>query len=133
VLADELIPAAIADVDCPEDADLAPESVFLCAADVEGSFYEIQVTIIDAQGRFKHERRHAVLNVVNTENALSADITTALGFRVATDCGDNEYLVVSVHNTFVCDIAREDGDAQRSIEVEVENALGAITWSLLDS
>ena len=54
-LADELTPISVSDVDCPEDAELTPESVFMCGAVVEGSHYEVQVTIIDAQGRFTYE------------------------------------------------------------------------------
>ncbi len=129
-VADELTPIEISGVDCPEDASMEPESVFLCGAEVESSYYEIEVTILDAQGRFDYEPRHAVLNVVNTEIQLQDEVSTALGFSVVVDCGDNEYLVVSVDNTFQCTLTREDG-AQRNIEVQVENARSLITWSLL--
>ena len=132
-LTDELTPAEVRAVTCPEDADLTPESVFRCEATVEGSYYVVQVTIIDAQGRFEYERRHAVLNVVKLEAELGADATTALGFEVGTNCGDNEYLVVSIDNTFQCTLTRTANDAQRNIEVQVENANGGISWTLLSS
>jgi len=129
-LAGELTPVEIKDVACPEDVELTPESVFLCGAEVESSYYEVQVTVIDAQGRFEYERRHAVLNVVTTELQLEADVTEALGFEVTTNCGDNEYLIVSVGNTFQCTLVRETG-ATRNVEVQVENADAVITWQLL--
>ena len=132
-LAGELVPAEITGVDCPEDADLSPESQFLCSASVEGEYYEVQVTIIDEQGRFEFERRHAVMNVVNTEVQLTSELSQALGFDIDADCGDSEYLVVSVGNTFQCTLTRAEGGAQRNIEVAVENAASVISWSLLAS
>ena len=132
-LAGELTPVEIVDVACPEDVELAPESVFLCGAEVADSYYEVRVTVIDAQGRFEYERRHAVLNVVNTELQIEAEVTAALGFEVVTNCGDNEYLVVSVGNTFQCTLTRESDSAQRNVEVQVENADQVISWLLLPS
>lgn len=131
-LADNLTPAEISGVSCPEDVSQAPESVFRCEAEVEGQYFEAQVTIIDAQGRFVYERQHAVMHVVNTELDLEAEVTAALGFEVKTDCGDDEYLVVSVGNTFQCTLTRVEGGAQRNIEVGVINADRAIEWSLLN-
>lgn len=130
-LSDELTPASVRNVDCPEDVSLEPESVFRCGAEVEGAPYELEVTIIDAQGRFDYERRHAVMNVVNTELELAAEASDALGFDVQTDCGDLEYLVVSVGNTFQCTLTRVDGGNQRRIEITVANAESVIEWSLL--
>jgi hypothetical protein len=130
-LADDLTPAEISGVSCPEDVEVAAESVFRCEAEVEGQYFEVQVTIIDAQGRYEHERQHAVMHVVNTEVDLEVDASAALGFEVKTNCGDSEYLVVSVGNTFQCTLTRVDGGAQRNIEVKVANAEGVIEWSLL--
>ena len=132
-LSDILTPAEIRNVTCPEDADLTPESVFRCEAVVEGSYFEAQVTIIDAQGRFEYDRQHAVMNVVNLELDLGADATTALGFEVETNCGDSEYLVVSLDNTFQCILTRTENGATRNVEIQVKNADGGYSWVLLSS
>lgn len=132
-LSSDLAPIPVAAVDCPEDVVLDPESVFPCSAEVDGSYFEVQVTILDAQGRWEYERRHAILNVVNTELILQNDLSVALGFDVTADCGDSENLVVSVGNTFLCRLSRVNGGAIRDIEVQVKSADQAIEWSLMPS
>ncbi len=123
-------PAAITDIDCPDDAPIRPGSTFLCDGLVEGSFYEAQVTIIDEQGRREIRPRQAVMQVNATETALGAEAATALGFSVQANCGDDQYLVVSVGNTFLCKLERSDSAAKQDIEVEVLNEIGAIEWRL---
>ncbi len=123
-------PAEIVDIDCPEDAPIRPGSTFLCDGLVEGAFYEAQVTIIDEQGRREIRPRQAVMQVNATETALGAEAATALGFGVQADCGDDQYLVVSVGHTFLCTLERSDTGATQDIEVEVQNEIGAIEWRL---
>ncbi|WP_419842027.1 DUF4333 domain-containing protein [Candidatus Poriferisodalis sp.] len=123
-------PAEIVDIDCPADAPIRPGSTFLCDGLVEGAFYEAQVTIIDEQGRRLIRPRQAVMRVNATETALGAEAATALGFSVQADCGDSQYLVVSVSSTFLCTLERSDTQATQDIEVEVQNADGVITWRL---
>ena len=123
-------PAAIADISCPPDAPVRPGSTFLCDGKVEGAFYEAQVTIIDEQGRREVRPRQAVMQVNATETALGAEAATALGFSVQADCGDDQYLVVSVGHTFLCTLERTDTGATQDIQVEVQNEIGAIEWRL---
>lgn len=123
-------PAEIADIDCPEDAPIRPGSTFLCDGLVEGAFYEAQVTIIDEQGRREIRPRQAVMQTNATETALGAEAATALGFGVQANCGDDQYLVVSVGHTFLCTLERSDTGATQDIEVEVQNEIGAIEWRL---
>ena len=123
-------PAEIVDIDCPEDAPIRPGSTFLCDGLVEGAFYEAQVTIIDEQGRREIRPRQAVMQVNATETALGAEAATALGFGVQANCGDDQYLVVSVGHTFLCTLERSDTGATQDIEVEVQNEIGAIEWRL---
>ncbi len=123
-------PAEITDIDCPEDAPIRPGSTFLCDGLVEGAFYEAQVTIIDEQGRREIRPRQAVMQTNATETALGAEAATALGFGVQADCGDDQYLVVSVGHTFLCTLERSDTGATQDIEVEVQNEIGAIEWRL---
>lgn len=123
-------PAEIADIDCPEDAPIRPGSTFLCDGLVEGAFYEAQVTIIDEQGRREIRPRQAVMQVNATETALGAEAATALGFNVQANCGDDQYLVVSVGHTFLCTLERSDTAATQDIEVKVQNEIGAIEWRL---
>lgn len=123
-------PAEIADIDCPEDAPIRPGSTFLCDGLVEGAFYEAQVTIIDEQGRREIRPRQAVMQTNATETALGAEAAAALGFGVQADCGDDQYLVVSVGHTFLCTLERSDTGATQDIEVEVQNEIGAIEWRL---
>ena len=123
-------PAEIADIDCPEDAPIRPGSTFLCDGLVEGAFYEAQVTIIDEQGRREIRPRQAVMQVNATETALGAEAANAMGFTVQADCGDDQYLVVSVGHTFLCTLERSDTAETQDIEVEVQNEIGAIEWRL---
>lgn len=123
-------PAEIADIDCPEDAPIRPGSTFLCDGLVEGDFYEAQVTIIDEQGRREIRPRQAVMQTNATETALGAEAANALGFGVQANCGDAQYLVVSVGHTFLCTLERSDTGETQDIEVEVQNEIGAIEWRL---
>ena len=123
-------PAEISDISCPENAPIQPGSTFLCDGLVEGSFYEAQVTVIDQQGRKEVRPRQAVMPVSATETELGAEAATALGFGVRADCGDDQYLVVSVGHTFLCKLERSDSGETADIEVEVLNESGAISWKL---
>ena len=43
----DILPVELGLVDCPEDVVVTPESVFICASEVAGQYYELQVRIID--------------------------------------------------------------------------------------
>ncbi len=123
-------PAELTDVSCPPNAPIRPGSTFLCNGLVEGAFYEAHVTIIDEQGRREVRPRQAVMQVNATETALGAEAATALGFDVQADCGDDQYLVVSVNQTFLCKLSQSGSGATQDIEVKVLNENGAIEWTL---
>lgn len=125
-LNDELVPD-VRNVDCPEDVDMTAESRFLCEAEVDGQYFEAELTVQDSTGRFTYEKRHAVLDVLSTEASIGDSASVDLGFPVSADCGDTEYLVVSVGNLFSCALANESG-VSVSIEVEVVAADGQIDW-----
>ncbi|HCB34272.1 MAG TPA: hypothetical protein DEP66_02825 [Acidimicrobiaceae bacterium] len=127
----KVAPAVIADVDCPDDAPLGSGSTFLCDAQVEGQYYEAEVTIIDAQGRFEVARRHAVLNVIRTEASLATDAGRELGRDVRADCGESEYLVVMVASKVNCTLSEVDTGAAQDIIVEVLSADATFDWSLV--
>lgn len=120
-------PAEIVDIDCPEDAPIRPGSTFLCDGLVEGAFYEAQVTIIDEQGRREIRPRQAVMQVNATETALGAEAATATGRSFRADCGDDQYLVISVGNTFRCTLEETDTGKTGNISVTVLNENGALS------
>jgi predicted nucleic acid-binding protein len=124
-----LAPIEVKDTTCPDDLSMEVESVFVCVSEVADQEYEIQVTIIDAQGRFDHERRHAVIDVVGAEIQLADEASDDLGFRVVADCGDNEFLVVSVGNNFTCALT-DDAGHDNNIEVTVRDEDGKVSWVL---
>ena len=125
-----IAPAVIADVDCPDEAPLTSGSEFLCDATVEGQYYEAQVNIIDAQGRFEVQRRHAVLNVIRTEASLSADASLELGLNIRADCSDSEYLVVLVGKKVTCILTDTDSQRTQEIRVTVTSEDAAFDWAL---
>ena len=63
----DILPVELGLVDCPEDIVETPESVFICASEVAGQYYELQVRIIDAQGQYNYVHKHHPLQLVNTE------------------------------------------------------------------
>ncbi len=123
-------PAVIAKVDCPDEAALTSGSKLLCDAEVEGQYYEAQVTIIDAQGRFEVQRRHAVLNVIRTEAALGADASLELGLDVRADCGDSEYLVVLVGRKVTCILTDTASKRTQEVSMTITSADAAFEWAL---
>jgi hypothetical protein len=130
-----LAPVSVVATTCIDEPSMARGSIFTCEAVVADSFYEVQVEIIDEQGRFEYERRHSVIGVLKAETSLGADASTDLGREVTADCGDNEYLVVSVLNVFQCQLTLVSDDgagpATRNIEVKVLNADQNVEWILL--
>ncbi len=123
-------PAEITDVSCPLNAPIRPGSTFLCDGLVEGAFYEAHVTIIDEQGRREVRPRQAVMQVNATETALGAEVATDIGRDVQADCGDDQYLVVSVNQTFLCQVTSPSTGEKGNLEVKVLNENGAIEWTL---
>ena len=129
----DLLPVELGLVDCPEDVVKTPESVFICASEVAGQYYEIQVRIIDEQGQYKYAHKHYPLQLVNTEALLAGEVAYEVGFDVMIDCGDDEYLVAPIGSTFNCVATRVEGGAQAVIEVRLEDEQGRIKWDLARS
>ncbi len=123
-------PAVIANVDCPDEAPLTSGSEFLCDAEVEGQYYEALITVIDAQGRFEVQRRHAVLNVIRTEAALGADASLELGLDVRADCDDSEYLVVLVGRKVSCTLTDTTTQRTQEVSMTITSADAAFDWAL---
>ncbi len=129
----DILPVELGLVDCPEDVVKTPESVFICASEVAGQYYELQVRIIDEQGQYKYAHKHYPLQLVNTEALLADEVAYEVGFDVMIDCGDDEYLVAPIGSTFDCVATRVEGGAQATIEVRLENEQGRIKWDLIRS
>ncbi len=123
-------PAVLANVDCPDEASLTSGSEFLCDAEVEGQYYEAQISIIDAQGRFEVKRRHAVLNVIRMEASLSQATARDLGRNIRTDCGDSEYLVVLVGNKISCTLTDTDNQQTSEVSVTITSEDAAFEWEI---
>ena len=87
--------------------------------------------MLDAQGRYDYKLKHVALQVIRTEAALTDQISIDVGFDVATDCGDEEYIVALVGGTFSCYAKTIDGSGQRKVEVRVEDVDKTLTWFLL--
>ena len=71
------------------------------------------------------------MQVIRTEAALSDQISIDVGFDVATDCGDEEYIVALVGGTFYCNAKTIDDSGQRKVEVRVEDVDKTLSWFLL--
>ena len=127
----DLAPVRIGTVECPKDVSKSPESVFACQTEVQGNYFEIQVRMLDAQGRYEHKLKHVALQVIRTEDALSDQIRIDVGFDVVTDCGDEEYIVALVGGTFYCNAKTIDDSCQRKVEVRVEDVDKTLSWFLL--
>ena len=130
-VSNDLVPVRIGAVDCPKDVSKSPESVFACQTEVQGNYFEIQVRMLDAQGRYDYKLKHVALQVIRTEAALADQISIDVGFDVAADCGDEEYIVALVGGTFSCYAKTIDGSGQRKVEVRVEDVDKTLTWFLL--
>ncbi|MBM46421.1 MAG: hypothetical protein CL458_09255 [Acidimicrobiaceae bacterium] len=127
----DILPVELGLVDCPEDVVVTPESVFICASEVAGQYYELQVRIIDKQGQYSYAHKHHPLQLVNTEALLADQVAYEVGFDVMVDCGDDEYLVAPIGSSFNCLATRVDGGAQATIEVRLEDAQGRVSWDLV--
>ena len=127
----DILPVELGLVDCPEDVVVTPESVFICASEVDGQYYELQVRIIDKQGQYSYAHKHHPLQLVNTEALLAEQVAYEVGFDVLVDCGDDEYLVAPIGSSFNCLATRVDGGAQATIEVRLEDAQGRVSWDLV--
>lgn len=127
----DILPVELGLVDCPEDVVVTPESVFICASEVDGQYYELQVRIIDKQGQYSYAHKHHPLQLVNTEALLAEQVAYEVGFDVMVDCGDDEYLVAPIGSSFNCLATRVDGGAQATIEVRLEDAQGRVSWDLV--
>ena len=127
----DLLPVELGMVDCPEDVVMTPESVFICASEVGGQYYELQVRIIDAQGQYSYAHKHHALQLVNTEALLADEVAYEVGFDLMIDCGDGEYLVAPIGSSFNCVATRVESGAQATIEVRLQDAHGLLKWTLL--
>ncbi len=126
----DILPVELGVVDCPEDVVMTPESVFICASEVAGQYYELQVRIIDAQGQYGYVHKHHPLQLVNTEALLATEVAHEVGFDLMIDCGDGEYLVAPIGSTFNCVATRVEGGAQANIEVRLLDEAGRLSWVL---
>jgi hypothetical protein len=126
----DILPVELGVVDCPEDVVMTPESVFICASEVSGQYYELQVRIIDAQGQYGYVHKHHPLQLVNTEALLATEVAYEVGFDLMIDCGDGEYLVAPIGSTFNCVATRVEGGAQANIEVRLLDEAGRLSWVL---
>jgi hypothetical protein len=126
----DILPVELGVVDCPEDVVMTPESVFICASEVAGQYYELQVRIIDAQGQYGYVHKHHPLQLVNTEALLATEVAHEVGFDLMIDCGDGEYLVEPIGSTFNCVATRVEGGAQANIEVRLLDEAGRLSWVL---
>ena len=126
----DILPVELGMVDCPEDVVMTPESVFICASEVAGQYYELQVRIIDAQGQYGYVHKHHPLQLVNTEALLANEVAYGVGFDLMIDCGDGEYLVAPIGSTFNCVATRVEGGAQANIEVRLLDEAGRLSWVL---
>jgi hypothetical protein len=126
----DILPVELGVVDCPEDVVMTPESVFICASEVAGQYYELQVRIIDAQGQYGYVHKHHPLQLVNTEALLATEVAYEVGFDLMIDCGDGEYLVAPIGSTFNCVATRVEGGAQANIEVRLLDEAGRLSWVL---
>ena len=127
----DILPVQLGLVDCPEDVVMTPESVFICSSEVEGQYYELQVRIIDAQGQYGFVHKHYPLQLLNTEALLRDEVAYEVGFDIAIDCGDDEYLVAPIGSSFNCIATRAEGGARATIEVRLEDDAGRLNWKLL--
>jgi len=126
----DILPVELGVVDCPEDVVMTPESVFICASEVAGQYYELQVRIIDEQGQYGYVHKHHPLQLVNTEALLATEVAHEVGFDLMIDCGDGEYLVAPIGSTFNCVATRVEGGAQANIEVRLLDEAGRLSWVL---
>ena len=126
----DILPAELGMVDCPEDIVVAPESVFICATEVAGQYYELQVRIIDAQAQYSYVHKHHPLQLVNTEAVLADEVGYEVGFDVMIDCGDGEYLVAPIGSSFNCVATRVESGAQANVKVTLLDTHGTLKWIL---
>ena len=126
----DILPVELGMVDCPEDVVMTPESVFICASEVAGQYYELQVRIIDAQAQYSYVHKHHPLQLVNTEAVLAGEVGYEVGFDVMIDCGDGEYLVAPIGSSFSCVATRVDSGAQANVKVTLLDAAGTLKWIL---
>ena len=126
----DILPVELGMVDCPEDVVMTPESVFICASEVAGQYYELQVRIIDAQAQYSYVHKHHPLQLVNTEAVLAGEVGYEVGFDVMIDCGDGEYLVAPIGSSFNCVATRVESGAQANVKVTLLDADGTLKWIL---
>ena len=126
----DILPVELGMVDCPEDVVMTPESVFICASEVAGQYYELQVRIIDAQAQYSYVHKHHPLQLVNTEAVLAGEVGYEVGFDVMIDCGDGEYLVAPIGSSFNCVATRVESGAQADVKVTLLDADGTLKWIL---
>ena len=126
----DILPVELGMVDCPEDVVMTPESVFICASEVAGQYYELQVRIIDAQAQYSYVHKHHPLQLVNTEAVLAGEVGYEVGFDVMIDCGDGEYLVAPIGSSFNCVATRVESGAQANVKVTLLDTHGTLKWIL---
>ncbi len=126
----DILPVELGMVDCPEDVVMTPESVFICASEVAGQYYELQVRIIDAQAQYNYVHKHHPLQLVNTEAVLAGEVGYEVGFDVMIDCGDGEYLVAPIGSSFNCVATRVESGAQANVKVTLLDTHGTLKWIL---
>lgn len=116
-------------VSCPERVEVAAGRAFTCRATVAGSPLTVVVEQADGTGRLAVEPRAAVL----VRDRVEGDIATVLADRFAREgatvrCPGPEVRVEEPAATFTCEAT--DGDEERTVEVRVRDARGALAYTL---
>lgn len=123
------------EVSCPAEVRVEEGGAFVCTATVvggeDGDGGEVDVSVVqtDGEGALEIAAEHAVLSTPRIE----ADIAETLADRfsrddVAVTCDGPGVRVEEPEATFSCDAV--DGDEQRTVEVLVRDASGALTYTL---
>lgn len=119
----------VADVRCPDEVRAERGASFTCEADLGGTAVAVEVHQVDDDGGLEVEPAGAVLVATRVE----ADIVEVLADRFSrpgatVDCAGPEVRVEEPGSTFTCSAV--DGDEERTVEVRVRDARGALTYSL---
>ena len=94
-----LSPAEIADVVCPEDADLTQGSTFVCSLTVDDQPLDMQVVMVTDE-EWDANPVQAVIDMVRFEQAASDEA----GVDLTVDCGQSQALIAEVGAVLRCPV-----------------------------
>lgn len=119
----------VADVRCPDEVRVERGATFTCDVELGGAEVAVEVRQVDDEGGLEVEPTDAVLVTVRVE----ADIVEVLADRFSrpdatVTCDGPDVRVEPAGATFACTAV--DGDEERTVEVRVRDARGALTYSL---